>query len=75
MIDEIELQNYNEETGQIEVAFAEIQKDCFFGDSALVEGNKEKRLYSLWAAQDCHLFSFTKVDFKEMLKKQEQRIL
>lgn len=75
MIDESELQSFNEETGQIEVPFAEIQKDLFFGDSALVEGNKEKRLYSLWAAQDCHLFSFTKTDFKEMMKKQELRIL
>lgn len=75
MIDESQLTCFNEETDQIEVPFAEIKKDFFFGDSALVEGNKEKRLYSLWAAQDCHLFSFNKTDLKEMLKKQDQRIL
>ena len=71
---EIDEQDFMDQQGENfeEMPFTDIESGLFFGDQALVEGNK--RMYSLWATQDCHLFYFQREDFKDILKKQELRI-
>lgn len=50
---------------------ARIKRQNYFGGFALVEDSK--RLYSLWAEQDCHLFYFTRKDYEEMLAEEKKR--
>ena len=48
-IDEDDLPIFDRSHNFIEIPFVEISRDRFFGDLALVDNNKEKRMYSLWA--------------------------
>ena len=59
----------------VEVPFADIHRDSYFGELALADGLRDKRLFSLWAVANSHLFYFDRNDFRDMLKKQEQRII
>lgn len=68
-INDIDLDIYDKDGEPIEVPFADVYKNNYFGELALADGLREKRLYSLWAAQDCHLFYFDRQAFKDMIKK------
>lgn len=67
VINENDLDLKNEEGDIVEIPFTEIKSGNYFGDLALIDNNR--RIYSLWAMQNSHIFYFEKNDFKEMIKK------